>query len=138
MKRRNTLQKEIVLNAVQSLKNHATAEEIYTFINKEYPNISKGTVYRNLNVLSKDGLIQRVEIPNAADHYDHNYSKHFHVHCIKCNKVFDVFSDDLPNMLHLVQDTNEIHFLDYDIMFKGICRQCQQKMEKKNGRKNTL
>lgn len=133
MNRRNTLQKEIILNAVQSLKNHATAEEVYAFVNTQYPNISRGTVYRNLNLLSEDKFINRIEVPNAADHYDHNCSKHFHVHCIKCDKIFDVCLDDFPDMLKHVQGKENFQFLDYDIMFKGICYYCQQKQEVKNG-----
>ena len=64
--KRNTIQRALVLEAVNSLKCHATADEIYDFIAAEHPSISKGTVYRNLNQLSEIGMIRRVEVPDSA------------------------------------------------------------------------
>ena len=125
MNRRNTIQKDIVLNAVQTLKNHATAEEIYAFVIKQHPTISKGTIYRNLNILSQEGLIKHIELPNGADRYDHQCMKHFHVRCIYCDKIFDVEVDNLPDITQFVQGAKDIQFLDYDIIFKGICHHCR-------------
>lgn len=129
MQRRNTIQKQIVLEAVQSLHNHATAEEIYTLIHTNHPNIGKGTVYRNLNVLVEEGQIRKVEIPEGPDHFDHICQKHYHVKCIKCGKVFDVDMEVVENLEKSIRDTHGIQFLDYDILFKGICPACQEKKE---------
>jgi len=71
MERRNTIQKGLVLSAVRSLKDHATAEEVYENIKKEYPNIGKGTVYRNLGILAEEGEIRRISLPGEPDRYDH-------------------------------------------------------------------
>ena len=54
MERRNTIQRDLVLEAVNTLKGHVTAEEVYSFIKKEHPNIGKGTVYRNLGILAEE------------------------------------------------------------------------------------
>lgn len=125
MIRRNTVQRELVLNAVRSLKNHATADEIYSLIIKNHPTIGKGTVYRNLNILAEEGEIRKVEIPGGPDCFDHNCTQHYHVRCINCGRVFDVDMDivDLDNNIH---GTNGIRLLAYDILFKGICAKCQK------------
>ena len=51
VQKRNTIQRQLVISAVRSLSNHPTAEEVYNRIVLDYPDISKGTVYRNLNSL---------------------------------------------------------------------------------------
>ncbi|MDO4466441.1 MAG: transcriptional repressor [Bacillota bacterium] len=126
MQRRNTFQKQIVLDTVRSLKNHATAQEIYHHITQSYPNVGQGTVYRNLKILAQEGQIQKVELPDGADRFDHNCEKHYHVNCIKCGKIFDVEMDIIENLEESIRDTHGIEFLDYEILFKGICPSCQE------------
>lgn len=127
MVKRNTVQKKLVLQAVNDLKCHATAEEVYNYVVKIHPSVSKGTVYRNLNSLAENNLIKRVEVPGEADHFDHIIAKHHHVKCIKCNKIFDVDLSDNPDLEKLVKDDKGIIFVDYDIVFKGICPDCKNK-----------
>ena len=54
MEKRNTIQKELVLNAVTKMHRHVTADEVYDYIKKDYPSIGKGTVYRNLSILADE------------------------------------------------------------------------------------
>ena len=124
--RRNTVQRELVLNAVKSLKNHATADEIYSMIIKIHPSIGRGTVYRNLNLLAEDGEIRKIEIPDGPDCFDHISGAHYHVKCIRCGQVFDVDMDVISNLKDRIRDAHGIQFLDYDILFKGICSDCQK------------
>ena len=67
MQTRNTLQKDIILRAVNKLRDHPTADMVYEEVVREYPRISKATVYRNLNQMAKLGQIHKVQIPNSAD-----------------------------------------------------------------------
>ena len=127
MVRRNTIQKELVLNAVRSLKNHATADEIYHMIKQAYPSIGRGTVYRNLNILAEEGKIRKVEVIGSPDRFDHICEKHFHVRCIKCGRLFDIELEPVPELKPKRKDSTDMQFLDYDIMFKGICPDCQEK-----------
>ena len=60
MIKRNTIQRSLVLETVNKLKCHATADEIYEDIVKEHPNVSRATVYRNLNLLSEIGYIRKM------------------------------------------------------------------------------
>lgn len=125
MERRNTIQKELVFNAVTDMHRHVTAEDVYDYIRNEYPTIGKGTVYRNLKILSDENRIQRVEIPGAADCFDFTISKHYHVRCVVCGNVSDVDMDEMKELDSYIHDTHGIKFLAYDILFKGICKDCQ-------------
>lgn len=127
MERRNTIQREIVLNAVRSLKNHATADEIYAFIGKEYPGIGRGTVYRNLQILSEEGRIRKIEVPGGSARFDHNCTVHGHMKCIRCQKIFDVELEPDLDFRKMIRNAYEMKILDYDLCFKGICKTCQAK-----------
>lgn len=125
MERRNTIQREMVYNAVISLSNHATADEVYALIIKDHPSIGKGTVYRNLNILAEEGAIRKVDIPDGPYRFDHTLDEHYHVKCVKCGKLFDVDMEVLPDLEKCIHDTHGIQFLDYDILFRGICSDCR-------------
>ena len=126
MERRNTIQRDITLQAVRSLKNHATADEIYTYVSQEHPRIGKGTIYRNLNILAEDGKIRKLEIPGGPDCFDHNCTDHHHMRCVRCGRVFDVDLKPLPKLDDLVQDPQGMEFHDYHILFKGVCPNCKK------------
>lgn len=125
MERRNTIQRELVLSAVREMGCHATADEVFNRIADEYPSISKGTVYRNLTILSDEGSIRRVRIPGAADRFDHTLKNHYHVQCVKCGGVFDVDMDAISDMKGRIKDSHGFEFLEFDIVFKGICPECR-------------
>ena len=126
MIRRNTVQKELILNTVHEMRSHVTAEEVYEYIHEAYPNISKGTVYRDLAALADEGKIRKVEIPDGPDRYDFTIINHYHVRCVKCGNVSDVDMDTINDMNGRIKDTHGIKFIDYDILFKGICPSCQK------------
>lgn len=130
MERRNTIQKELVLNAVVKMRRHVTAEEVYDYIKADYPSIGKGTVYRNLGILADENKIRKVEIPGGADCFDFTLEKHYHVKCIVCGKVFDVDMEEIKTLDSFIHDKHGMKFLDYDIIFKGICMDCQNLKEK--------
>lgn len=125
MERRNTIQKELVYNAVLKMRRHVTADEVYELIKEEHPNIGKGTVYRNLSILADEGSIRRVEIPNGPDRFDFTLKNHYHVRCVKCGAVSDVDMNEIPNLEKQIIDRNGVEFLSYDILFKGVCTNCQ-------------
>ena len=125
MTRRNTIQRAIVLEAVNKLKCHATADEVYREIIKEHPSISKATVYRNLNLLSEMGEIHRLETPGSADRFDHITGNHCHVKCTVCGRVFDVDMEYVSGLENEIRDRHGFDFTGYDILFHGICPDCK-------------
>ena len=125
MMKRNTIQRALVLEAVNRLKCHATADEIYEDIAKEHPHISRATVYRNLNLLSETGDIRKIETPGGADRFDHQTHDHCHVRCEKCGRFFDVDMEYITGLEKGIRDSHGFAFTGYDILFRGICPDCQ-------------
>ncbi|MGL5514516.1 MAG: Fur family transcriptional regulator [Sporomusa sp.] len=122
--KRSTVQRSLVLEAVKELQCHATADEIYNTIVKKHPNISRGTVYRNLSLLCDIGEIHKVEMPVGADCYDYLCHEHYHVRCVKCGRVFDVEMEFISDLEKNIKDARGFKFTGHDIVFKGICPKC--------------
>lgn len=127
MIRRHTIQSALVLETVNRLKNHATADEIHDELAKEHPSISRGTVYRNLQRLCETGDIRKCEIPNGADRFDHLCHDHYHVKCRECGRVFDVDMDYMTDLEKSVKDAHGFTLTGHNIVFKGICPACAKK-----------
>ena len=123
--RRNTIQKDLVRNAVYEMKRHVTANEVYEFIKESYHTIGKGTVYRNLDILVEEGALRKVEVSEGPNRFDFTLKNHYHVRCVKCGEVSDVDMDEIPDLMKKIHDTHGIEFLGYDISFKGICQKCR-------------
>lgn len=115
-----------ILEYVKSVNSHPTAETIYTEIRKKNPNISLGTVYRNLDKLVNDKEIIRLKIANAKDRFDGDTIIHYHAICNSCHKVFDI-----PNLQSLQNVDNEVssilgcEVLSHDLIFNTICSDCK-------------
>lgn len=83
-------QRESIKSCLMARHDHPTADALYTSIREEYPNISLGTVYRNLNLLVELGEIQKLTCGDGADHFDADTSPHYHFVCRDCGQVFDL------------------------------------------------
>ena len=122
---RNTLQRSLILASLKRL-DHPTAEEVYNNLIKDYPNISKATVYRNLNLLYRQGAIGKVMMSDAADKFDVTAEPHFHVRCRKCGGLFDMYKDRFKAYLDSICEHEGFTIEEYDILFKGICPKCKK------------
>jgi len=122
MERRNTKQRQIILDAVRSRCDHPSAEQIYTQVKAIDPKISMGTVYRNLAVLNEEGQIQEVQT-QGADTFDLITEKHNHLVCEKCGKVFDI---DVEYDVKLDNQSTKKGFViqSHQTIFKGLCPKC--------------
>lgn len=120
---RNTVQRRLVFQAVQAL-DHPSADEIYAFICAQHPNVSKGTVYRNLNVLVEKGEILRIPLPTAADRFDSTITGHYHARCRLCGQVSDVDMPYLYNLIGRIHNSRGFLIEDADIVFNGVCEGC--------------
>ena len=126
MKKRNTVQRALILETVKELQCHVTADEVYDIINKRHPNISRGTVYRNLNLLSDIGEIRKVEMPGGAALYDYLCHEHYHARCVRCGRVFDVEMEFIADLERNIINTRGFEFTGHDIIFKGVCLECNK------------
>lgn len=125
MQTRNTIQCALVYETVKRLKCHASADEVYSAIAQEHPTISRATVYRNLNRLTETGQILKIKMPGGADRFDHQCFAHYHVQCVRCEKVFDVDMAYLGDLEKGIKDAHGFVFLGHDIIFRGICAACK-------------
>lgn len=124
--KRNTIQRTLVLDAVNRLKSHATADEIYEAVIQTHPRISRATVYRNLNQLADDAEIQKLEMPDGPDRFDHILQRHYHAKCSRCGRVFDVEMDYMEDIIRLVKDAHGFAIDGHNLVFTGVCPSCQQ------------
>ena len=107
--------------------DHPTADALYTSIREEYPNISLGTVYRNLNLLVELGEIQKLTCGDGADHFDADTSPRYHFVCRDCGQVFDLPLKTLDNINQLAQEYADGHVDSHTIYFYGTCKNCLEK-----------
>lgn len=124
---RNTKQREVILDVVNKSDYHPNTYQVYLECRRVLPNISLGTVYRNLNNLVDEGLIKRIGTDMEHCRYDHKKKRHSHFVCKKCGKIIDVFENYFVD----IQDIHGNIVNDYDINFVGICLKCQK--EEENG-----
>jgi Fur family peroxide stress response transcriptional regulator len=120
-------QREEILQYLKSVCTHPTAEQIYVAVREKDKSISLGTVYRNLDKLSKDNIILRIKVANGKDRFDFNITPHYHAICTKCGKVSDVFIDYFKNIDEIVEKNTEIRILSHDMIFNTICSNCNEK-----------
>lgn len=109
--------------------DHPTADMVYLHVRKEYPNISLGTVYRNLNLLADMGDILKITTPNGGDRFDGRTDPHYHITCSHCGNVYDL--ELPPEHRYEINDIANEHYdgeiLSHSITFSGICRHCLEK-----------
>lgn len=123
-------QREMIYKTVQNLKTHPTADEIYTALKIDNPNISLGTVYRNLNLLSQKDKIKKIRISEGSDRYDFCLTPHYHLLCEDCGKVFDVEIPELKNIEERIFNTSGYQVNELNLTIKGYCADCGKFQEK--------
>ena len=126
---RYSKQRELVMQTVQALCDHPTAEEIYDAAVKECPGLSLGTVYRNLNSLVDAGRVRRVSIPGKADRFDHTLGDHAHAYCEVCGSVTDVLPQALPMLQEALKGGCGFQVHQMNLVLEGVCPECQKKMQ---------
>jgi len=117
---KNTKQKEVILEAVYSMKTHPTADEIYTELKKDYERLSLGTVYRNLNQFAEQGKIRKVTMPAFGDRFDYRLEEHEHILCEKCGKVFDIHVD-----VAISSEFEDFTVTGHQLLLYGVCKDCK-------------
>ena len=90
--KRYSRQRELIYQKLVETDEHPTAEMLYQWLKPENPNLSLGTVYRNLNLLAEEGVIVRMPFP--VERYDARTHPHPHFRCKACGRVYDM--EDLP------------------------------------------
>ncbi len=117
-------QREIILRHVKNFPVHPTADQVYTALKKENPNLSLGTVYRNLNQLSDAGMLKKIHIADGSDRFDGRTDPHFHMICESCKKVLDIETPEFEDIISEIKQRDGHEITDITLNLRGICRDC--------------
>jgi len=117
-------QREIIYQHIIAHPTHPTAEEIYHALKGENPNLSLGTVYRNLNQLSEAGILLKIPIADGSDRFDGRTDKHYHMICENCRRVFDIELDCLESIPAAVKSREGHAITGVTVNLKGVCSEC--------------
>ena len=123
--RRNTKQLEVVWEAIKNESSHPTADQIYDKVRKELPNISLGTVYRNLQKLVSDGKLQVLTL-GRSQHFDPLVEHHQHFICESCEQVYDVMLDAEERLFPAKLPREGFTVTSHRTAFYGRCKQCAE------------
>jgi Fe2+ or Zn2+ uptake regulation protein len=110
---------------LQETKSHPTADRIYQQLKDEIPSLSLGTVYRNLNVLIEQGLVQRIPFGSGQDRFEARIEPHYHLVCEKCGKVTDLSLPHYSEINEHAQRVSGFKVNRHRIDFFGICKECR-------------
>ena len=120
-------QRESIKDYLMHTNAHPTADMVYLHVKEQFPNISLGTVYRNLALLADIGEIQKICTGDGADRFDGQVRPHYHVICTRCHQVMDLDLDYMKEPEALASEHFEGKILGHVTNFYGICPDCLKK-----------
>lgn len=123
MQRRHSDRRALILNCICGSKEHPNAEMIFQQLRQDNPSLSRGTVYRNLNVLVEEGAI--IRLPGEVERYDGRVDGHPHLLCKCCGNVSDLdFCTDPAEMNRRAEERCGVRVDRHDLIFYGTCARC--------------
>lgn len=124
--KRNTHQQNMVLDTILKLKGmHPSADTVYEQVKLSISTISRATVYRILNQLADEGIMQRIHISATADRYDCRLEHHYHMRCNKCGQVVDIDVPVMEDPFDQISQPAGCKITGHEIVFFGFCPDCQ-------------
>ncbi len=123
---RETKQRNAILCLLRDTRSHPTADQIYETVRKSIPSISKGTVYRNLQVLSDCGLVSVLDIRGASSRYEIKQETHYHFRCEACGRVYDLDEPVDPGLDDRISKRTGFLVSGHQTEFRGRCADCRR------------
>jgi Fur family peroxide stress response transcriptional regulator len=117
-------QREVIKEFLCTRKDHPTADAVYMNVRQQYPNISLGTVYRNLTLLSDMGEILRLRVGDGVDHFDADTSPHNHFVCTECGSVIDLEMESINHITEIAAKNFNGRIDGHATYFYGVCGDC--------------
>lgn len=123
---RLTQQRRVILEELRKVSSHPTAAGVFALVRCRLPKISLGTVYRNLELLARSGVVRKLELAGSMARYDGNTQPHDHLRCIACGRV-----DDLPGPPLELPKGKFAECLGYQVLghwleLVGLCPECRR------------
>ncbi|MCI0513787.1 transcriptional repressor [candidate division KSB1 bacterium] len=124
---RRSKQRERILELLRDTESHPTADWLYAQLKREFPNLSLGTIYRNLSILYEQGLIRKINFNSTFDRFEAKVAPHYHLICDNCGRVLD-FAMPMDEELNArAKMLTDFTIQRHKIEFFGLCRQCKMK-----------
>ncbi len=123
---RMTPQRKVILEELRKVNTHPSADEIYAMVRRRLPRISLGTVYRNLEILAENGQIQKLELGSSLKRFDGVAENHYHIRCIRCDRVVDAPVDFDPALDQKLKNISDFDIIGHRLEFIGICPACRK------------
>ena len=120
---KHSKQREMIKDFLMSRHDHPTADVVYMNVRQQNPNISLGTVYRNLTLLADIGEIQRLRLGDGVDHFDADTSPHYHFVCSDCGRVIDLKMDSIDGIKDIAAKDFDGSITGHMTYFYGSCSQ---------------
>ena len=130
MQYRRSQQRDRILEILKETRSHPTADWIYKKLKEEIPELSLGTVYRNLNVLIAQGHIQKLPFGSTFDRFEAKIAPHYHLVCEKCGTVIDFEMPEYTDINKKAETMSSFKISRHRIDFFGLCEKCQKKRKK--------
>ncbi len=132
MKYKRSKQRERMLELLGQAAIHPTADWLYQNLKNEFPNLSLGTVYRNLNILVEQNLIQKLPFGSTHDRYEIIKNPHYHLVCEQCGCIIDFDMPQYTKINEQAQKMSGFNISRHRIDFFGTCEKCQAKDTNRN------
>lgn len=121
---RHSQQRDVILQVLRASRSHPTAEHIHAEVRRVLPNISLGTVYRNIRLLADSGELLTIETEDKSIHYDGNTAPHRHFVCNRCRRILDLFFD-VPLPAELAEQGFTVE--SEKCVYYGLCPDCARR-----------
>lgn len=125
-KLRYSHQREKIYEYLSNTKEHPNAEQIYNDLKPSMPNLSLGTVYRNLKLLQNLGKIHTIPTIDGIERYDAEINNHVHFVCEKCGKIYDIMDVNFEKLINLLDLKPDFIPTKIELKINGICHQCKK------------
>ena len=123
---RMTEQRRVILEELRQLKSHPTADDVHALVRQRLPRVSLGTIYRNLEMLSQVGTIQKLDATGGQRRYDAKVEQHYHIRCTHCGRMDDVPLEPVIELEHALHDQCHYEVTGHWVEFSGVCPDCQK------------
>lgn len=120
-------QRESIKEYLYQSCEHPTADMVYMQVKQQYPNISLGTVYRNLNLLADLGEAIKITTAHGGDRFDGRTQPHYHFCCSSCGRVMDLDLEQLDYVNKEASKNFDGIIENHSMIFYGTCGECVKK-----------
>ena len=135
---RATRQRKVILEELCKLSSHPTAAGLYELVRRRLPKISLGTVYRNLELLARQGTIQKLCFDQQQARFDGDVARHDHIVCMKCGRMDDIHCPPIDLLSAVANDCGGYRLMDRRVQFIGLCPACLQCSDKPSDSQPTI